>query len=1353
MADALNRRDIDMIFRADTDSATRSVGDLKKSVKDLRGELDRQIKAAERGEVSLDQLEKTTRELKQAQDELGTARSLLTQLNTLTGTVEKTERRIGKLGGELDGLRAKEAAAEKPTKQLANSIAAKERAIAGATEKLAKEQAELAEYKARVEAILGPVDQLEQSFREVALISKDVSAGLALSGKSADDFAAKARAAGAASAELDSFRTFAGNAGLLKDDIDYLAQFGDRIERVTALRNQQIAADLRYQDALERTQAEQQKLAQTNAFRQIAAESREAVAGMGLFEAGAVKSETSVRRLATAVAALADPSRAAANDLNQVAATVEAVEQRIFNGSKKQRVGQLSDDLNTVEQALAALQRQAAQIDGLRAQEAATEKASAAFAQAKARVLELASAVEAAGTDELVRDLRQAEAAAEGAGRAFQGEESRLRQLQLAAKDAGISIRQLGNEEERITRTAQSAGKSAEFLRNRLGGGGGGSGAFLGLKPYELQNLGFQINDIFVSLASGQKPLTVLVQQGSQIAQLFPGVWGALARGLPILGPLAIALAAVAAGTARVAATAQRAREVSAALTEVGDASGATAGQVEAAIVNLDELGASSEDAKKSILTLVKDGMKPEFWDDFSAAALNYSEITGKSLPEATDRLLEGLTQGKDAVLSLDKEFRFLSDSEREQIRAMDDSTDAAEIRTLAFNAFYGQAQDVAAELRGPSYDAVKNLESAWSDFLDMLADVAGFEGVDNWLADLTNGLAVFITFLSNAIRQVRNSFGQLSEEYNRAGGGVRGFLAAAGKVNEIAGNEKSVGQLLVEARGAVGAGQAARNSRQRTSRGDVGAGTRGGRGVREKAEDKAAKDAEKARKKAESEAEKLARQLASDQESLQRQIETMTAKAIVLQGQGVEEQLAAAAAAVKSQYAKLFRDLDDFTKKYGPKVKIGDLTQDQYRAQLVANEKLITQAEQLKVYETNLNDLLSERKDRLAAIEDRQNAGLITAAEAYQQTQEVTSDLNPKIEKLADDAARFAAGIAGANPSPELKAFLAKLDGTRTTLAETKTDTNKTALGNLNEMEQKRNDIIRRRDELIEANNNLVELGLMTAADARQQAADAYNDAGTELAKLIQQERKYLAVLLVGKSINPTEFATRMKQLDALQQQTQYVDDRILQVNAAAQGAFTSGFTTMFNTLAQGLANLITGAGDVGDALENLGNAALGFAADFLKAIADVLVQMLALQAAKAIFGASTGGLGGIFFHGGGDTSYRGSKMTRSGLSISPLAIAAAPRYHNGTPGAGLKRDEMVAVLRRGEKVSTEEQQRLEAKRAAQGNGGGRQLRQVLAFGDDEIAGAMSGPAGEEVTVTHIRRNRTRIRQELGID
>lgn len=57
-------------------------------------------------------------------------------------------------------------------------------------------------------------------------------------------------------------------------------------------------------------------------------------------------------------------------------------------------------------------------------------------------------------------------------------------------------------------------------------------------QAFAMQQLIFQLNDVGVSLASGQKPMTVLLQQGSQIATIFPPGTNALAALSRMLGQL-----------------------------------------------------------------------------------------------------------------------------------------------------------------------------------------------------------------------------------------------------------------------------------------------------------------------------------------------------------------------------------------------------------------------------------------------------------------------------------------------------------------------------------------------------------------------------------------------------------------------------------------------------------------------------------------------------------------------------------------------------------------------------------------------------------------------------------------------
>ena len=81
------------------------------------------------------------------------------------------------------------------------------------------------------------------------------------------------------------------------------------------------------------------------------------------------------------------------------------------------------------------------------------------------------------------------------------------------------------------------AGKEIAALSSAKGRG------ILGLRPHELQNLSYQINDIVTGLVSGQKPMMIAAQQGGQIVQLFQRQALALARFAPaIAAATAVAL-------------------------------------------------------------------------------------------------------------------------------------------------------------------------------------------------------------------------------------------------------------------------------------------------------------------------------------------------------------------------------------------------------------------------------------------------------------------------------------------------------------------------------------------------------------------------------------------------------------------------------------------------------------------------------------------------------------------------------------------------------------------------------------------------------------------------------------------
>ena len=76
-------------------------------------------------------------------------------------------------------------------------------------------------------------------------------------------------------------------------------------------------------------------------------------------------------------------------------------------------------------------------------------------------------------------------------------------------KGAGAAAAEMASEAQRAARSATGLSSGVE-----------GAGKASGLAAHHVQNLAFQINDMVVGLASGQKPLTVFMQQGAQIGQI-----------------------------------------------------------------------------------------------------------------------------------------------------------------------------------------------------------------------------------------------------------------------------------------------------------------------------------------------------------------------------------------------------------------------------------------------------------------------------------------------------------------------------------------------------------------------------------------------------------------------------------------------------------------------------------------------------------------------------------------------------------------------------------------------------------------------------------------------------------------
>lgn len=177
------------------------------------------------------------------------------------------------------------------------------------------------------------------------------------------------------------------------------------------------------------------------------------------------------------------------------------------------------------------------------------------------------------------------------------------------------------------------------------------------------------------------------------------------------------------------------------------------------------------------------------------------------------------------------------------------------------------------------------------------------------------------------------------------------------------------------------------------------------------------------------------------------------------------------------------------------------------------------------------------------------------------------------------------------------------------------------------------------------------------------------------------------------------------------------------------------SGLEQFFN-------DLTSGTKSIGDAFRGLiGNIARSIAALASENVASAIINSLGGGTGPSvdIFG-KIGSFFSGFFHRGGVVGGAAPKR-----AVPAWAFAGAPRFHSGGI-AGLKPDEVPAVLQKGEEVLAKNDARNVM------NGGGQQGFRVVNVLDPRLAGDyLESSEGERVILNVIGRNPGQVRQLLG--
>ncbi|MBC3456361.1 phage tail tape measure protein [Pseudomonas mosselii] len=272
------------------------------------------------------------------------------------------------------------------------------------------------------------------------------------------------------------------------------------------------------------------------------------------------------------------------------------------------------------------------------------------------------------------------------------------------AKSSGVSIRDLAVSTQsaeqaidRYTRQAQAAGMSTKAYTAALRG------------------VPAQFTDIIVSLQGGMNPLTVMLQQGGQLKDMFGGI-GPAARALVgyvagLVNPFTVAGAAVAGLGVAYYKGAEEAQDFRKALILTGNAAGTNAGAMSDLARQISTTVGTTGAAAEVLAQLASNGkIAGDSIGTVATAALQMKDATGRAVEET---VAEFVKIGKDPVAAakeLNEQYNFLTASTYAQIVALKEHGDTVGAAKLLTDS-YAQTIDTRSK------EIVENLgwiEKAW---------------------------------------------------------------------------------------------------------------------------------------------------------------------------------------------------------------------------------------------------------------------------------------------------------------------------------------------------------------------------------------------------------------------------------------------------------------------------------------------------------------------------------------------------------------------------------------------------------------------------------------------------------------
>lgn len=326
-----------------------------------------------------------------------------------------------------------------------------------------------------------------------------------------------------------------------------------------------------------------------------------------------------------------------------------------------------------------------------------------------------------------------------------------------------------------------------------------------------LRGVPAQFTDIAVSLQGGQAPLTVFLQQGGQLKDMFGGVGpAAKALGGYVLGLVnPFTVAAAAAATLGVAYY-QGSKEQDAfrnSLIITGNAAGTTTGALADMAKRIGDTTGTTGTAAAALAQLAGTGkIASTSFEAIAASAVSFEKATGQAVSTTVAEFVKLADDPVKALASLNEKYNFLTASVYEQVRAAQEMGDKEAAAAIAQEALAKALSERAGKIK----ESLGYIETAWNTVAgaakkgwDAMLGIGRESTLESKLSLLQERLEN-VNKLTAAGRSSRASRGgETAEELQKQIAAIQGQInakndqaAAEGKVAQL----QREGQLAYEA-------------------------------------------------------------------------------------------------------------------------------------------------------------------------------------------------------------------------------------------------------------------------------------------------------------------------------------------------------------------------------------------------------------------------------------------------------------------------------------------------------------------------------------------------------------------------